>query len=98
MPADVFRSYSLLLGDATGRARLQHDVGSSPPLVVDEAPFATASGAILSNQNVAGAQHECFFVASSEFEGAAQSKDVLALRRVVPMERRMWRRFLELWI
>ena len=56
----------------------------------------TAADAILSNQNVAGAQHECFSIASSEFESAAQSNDVLALRRFMPIERRMCRRFLEL--
>lgn len=51
----------------------------------------TAADAILSNQNVAGAQHKSFSITSSEFEGAAQRNDVLAFRRFTPIERRMYR-------
>jgi hypothetical protein len=59
------------------------------------AAFMAAAGAVSRHEDVAGPYDESLTVASSELECAGEGDDVLRFRCVVPVEGRMWRRFLE---
>src|SRR5262249_4512037 len=44
------------------------DVGASPGLVVDEAPFVAGAGGVHGDEDIAGFERECLAVAGREFE------------------------------
>jgi len=54
-----------------------------------------AAGGVVRHEDVAGADDESLAVASGKFECASERDDILRFRCVVPVEARMWRRFLE---
>src|SRR5580704_10980012 len=85
----------LLTQEKIRRARLEHDIATPPWRVVNQTPFVTGAGGIGRHKNVTWTNDECLTIASGKFECSSKRNDILALRRVVPVEARMWRRFLE---
>src|SRR5262249_47400872 len=71
------------------------DIDAAPGLVVDQVPAVSAAGYVLGEQHVARLDHLLVAVARFELQGAAEREDVLAVRRVVPLEARARRRLLE---
>jgi hypothetical protein len=49
-------------------ARLQHHIGSSPRLIVDQPPFMSAAGIVFGEQHIARSQYEGLAVAGMEFK------------------------------
>src|ERR1700739_28749 len=85
----------LLAQEKIRRARLEHDIAAPPWRVVNQAPFVTGTGGVGCHQNVTWTNDECLTIASDKFECSSKRNNILALRRIVPVEARMWRRFLE---
>ena len=78
------------------RTGLEHDIGAAPGLIVDQPPLVSAADAVLGHQYVARTQDERLAVAGGELERARQRDHVLRLGRLVPIERRVRRRLLEM--
>src|SRR6266545_6560290 len=77
-------------------ARLEHHVGAPPRLIVDQAPFVAGADMVFGEQHIARSDDECLTVAGGEFKGSRQRNDVLRLRIIVPVERGVRRRLLEM--
>ena len=62
------------------------DVGASPGLVVDEAPFMAGTGGVHGDKDVTGGERKSFAVAGREFERTGERDHILSVRGVVPVE------------
>jgi hypothetical protein len=85
-----------IAGAQIAGARFQHHIGAAPGLIVDQPPFVAAADIVLGEEHVARPHDELLAVTRGEFEGARERDHELPLGCVVPIERRVRRRLLEM--
>jgi hypothetical protein len=91
-----FMTLLYAFGDkASIRTLLKDHIGPFPWLVIDQPPFMTRAGVIYGHQDITRIDSECLASQGCKFQDAGECDDVLGDGIVVPVERRMWRRFFE---
>ena len=93
---DLIRVSLAFCDERIAGARLEHNVSATPGLIVDESPLVAAADVVFGNQHVARPNNELFSITRGEFESPRQRDHVLPLGGIVPVERGVRRRFLEM--